>query len=213
MREARRRVRAQPDERGREGHLRRLAGQSRRTGDGAGCDRIVHRKGLAIMVSAVDRSPASSPVPNVVTPDRAGSAAPLSGEASRRSSPSATAQAEARCGWARGRAAATKARTVGAGFAGGRSRSSLSSRAGARSVLLIRGERPSTVRSTEADVKPRPRPGGMAVRARAAQARMRRAAMRGVGGTAKRGEPIAAEGSDRLVVERQRYVMRLAEPA
>ena len=63
-----------------------------------------------------------------------------------------------------------------------------------RSVPVLRGERPPTVRSTGRDAMPRLRRGGTGVRARAAQARMRRAAMRG-GGTAKRGEPIAAEAA------------------
>ena len=63
-----------------------------------------------------------------------------------------------------------------------------------RSVPVLRGERPPTVRSTGRDAMPRLRRGGTGVRARAAQARMRRAATR-EGGTAKRGEPIAAEAA------------------
>ncbi len=72
-----------------------------------------------------------------------------------------------------------------------------------RSVPVLRGERPSTVRSTGTDARSRPRRGGMAVRARAAQARMRRAAMRGGGArrkmwrrpSPKRGPPPTGEAS------------------
>ena len=74
---------------------------------------------------------------------------------------------------------------------------------GAAVAMLLQGERPPTVRSTEADARSGPRRGGAAVRARAAQARMRRAAMRGGGHgekmwrrpSPKRGPPPTGEAS------------------
>jgi len=72
-----------------------------------------------------------------------------------------------------------------------------------QSVPVLRDERPSTVRSTGRDAMPSPRRGGMSVRARAAQARMRRAAMRSGGHgekmwrrpSPKRGPPPTGEAS------------------
>ena len=73
-----------------------------------------------------------------------------------------------------------------------------------QSVPVLRDERPSTVRSTGTDARSRLRRGGTAVRARAAQARMRRAATRVGGGhgekmwrrpSPKRGPPPTGEPS------------------
>ena len=170
------------------------------------------------MVGAAGRSPCSSRVPGVVTTSRSGQAAPMSGEASRRSSPSATALtpiahpgravhlAEAKCRtksadalvgapsqsqsrWLWSPAPPGARRSMGAPVQ--RPSTACGSTAGKRRGLkrgLSHVSEASVRRRCAAPGRTRSRGrGGMAVRARAAQARMRRAAMRDAGYGAKGG--------------------------
>ena len=92
------------------------------------------------MAGAASRSPSSSRVPGVVTQGRSGSASPMSGEASRRSSPSATALApRLHAGCAAVHRVEVNYRTDYVVSLNGAPSSSASSRAGPRAVDALAG--------------------------------------------------------------------------
>ena len=75
----------------REGCLRQAVVRPRRAGDGWPDGNRDEAQRLAMMISAVDRSPWSSRTRGDVTPSHSGAASPEAGKVSQRSSPAATA--------------------------------------------------------------------------------------------------------------------------
>ena len=185
-----------------------------RTASGVEVQRLATEVGAAS--SSSPSSPASSQVSDGVRPGHAVTAASLPGKVSRRSSPTATALTRvlyeglavrlAEMKFARCRRSHSRARHRHRHRRRWPQSASVRLRAGlmqgAAVAMLLRGKRPSTVRSTGADAMPRLRRGGMAGRARAAQARMRRDATREGGARRKGGSRSPPKGSDRLVVVR-----------